>query len=92
MGTEHLPVEAVVALYDSGERPVTAGRMVEELCVSNKEADETLERLRHCGFITEEGAGYRPTVTAREFLALDDVAGPVIVDQVEADAENTERG
>jgi DNA-binding IclR family transcriptional regulator len=80
MVAEQSPVEAVVAMYDSGGEPVTVGRVAAELGTTRAEAETLLERLSSCGFVTDDGGGYRPTVTAREFLSLEGVDGPVIVD------------
>jgi predicted transcriptional regulator len=92
MMVEQSPVEVVVALYDSGTEPITVERIATELNIPGVKAEALLQRLISCGFVTEEGAGYRPTVTAREFLSLEEIDGPVIVDAGTLDASGTRDG
>jgi hypothetical protein len=92
MRAEQSPVEVVVAVYDSGTGPITDDRIAAELNTTRVEAEALLQRLLSCGFVTEEGEGYRPTVTAREFLSLEGIDGPVIVDAGGPDADGQSDG
>jgi predicted transcriptional regulator len=89
---EESPIEVVVAVYDSGTGPITDERIAAALNTTRAEADALLQRLLSCEFVTEEGEGYRPTVTAREFLSLEGVEGPVIVDAGSPDTDGRSDG
>jgi len=70
--------------YDATEEPVAAGTLA-ELC--DQPPADVLPVLRSlCGtdFVVETDDGYRPTVTAREFLQLDvELEDVVAVDLVD---------
>jgi len=75
----HTVLVEVVDQYEQSEEPVTARTVAESQAVPEETLSNTLESL--CEFelleLTEEG--YRPTVTARELLALDIELDDVLV-------------
>jgi len=70
----------VVDRYDSTDRPVTRAVLADTLDIDEGAVADRLARLIDCELVAPAGDGYRPTVTGREFLALDVDCGPVIVD------------
>ena len=81
MDTEHCPVlETAVHRYDSTGQAVTPSAIEDSLTLPEADIAERLAKLADCELLVHTGEGYRPTVTAREFLALDIDCGPIIVD------------
>lgn len=71
---------AVVAIYDETHGTVTESLLRERLDWDRGRIRERLARLLDFEFIAESDGGHRPTVTGRDFLALDVDCGPLIVD------------
>ncbi|AWB27651.1 helix-turn-helix domain-containing protein [Halococcoides cellulosivorans] len=73
---------AAVARYDRTDRPVSVAAIGTILDRDPEEIAGRIDRLRACELLAREGDGdrYRPTVTGREFLALDVECGPIVVD------------
>lgn len=81
MDEDNCPVLAlVVERYDSTGEPVSAATVADTLEREETAVSDRLAELESCEFLAPVGEGYRPTVTGREFLALDIECGPVIVD------------
>ena len=81
MDTEHCPVlETAVHHYDSTGQAVTPSAIAGTVTLSEREIAERLAKLADCELLAHTGEGYRPTITGREFLALDVDCGPIIVD------------
>jgi predicted transcriptional regulator len=78
--------ERFVALSESRNEPVTAAELAAELGVDPAVVQAHLQSLRQCELVKHaaETAGYVPTVTAHELLALDlDDEGLLVVDVVD---------
>ena len=71
MGHRRRLLEHVVDRYDRTERPVTPGEAARRLDIEESVAVECLAAFAECHLVVREDGGYRPTVTARELLALD---------------------
>lgn len=70
----------LVAAYDELERPVQATRVAAAGDADPETVRTRLTRLATCELVVAESGGFRPTVTARELLALDLDDDFVIVD------------
>jgi len=80
----HTVLVAVVDCYEGFGDPVTAQRVADSLGVSTAALSEPLESLRAFELVARTDGGYRPTVTARELLALDvELDDAVVLDLVE---------
>jgi len=64
-------LEYVVERYDRGERPVKPEDAASDLGIEESVVSHCLGAFADCHLVADEGEGYRPTVTARELLALD---------------------
>ena len=76
-----LPHTVLVTLqdhYDATEEPVTADTVAELCGESPADVIPVLRSLCGTEFVVETTDGYRPTVTAREFLRLDVELGDVV--------------
>lgn len=71
MGHRRRLLEYVVERYDQEERPVEPDEAASDLDIEKSVAAHCLEAFVECHLVVAEGGGYRPTVTARELLALD---------------------
>ena len=80
----HEVLVATVEAYETEHEPVCERTVARSLGATPAEVRQTLDQLRRVEFLVATGNGYRPTVTAREFLdlgiTLDDVAAVDIVD------------
>jgi predicted transcriptional regulator len=63
-------LEYVVERYDQCERPVTPGEVASQLDIEESVAAHCLTAFTDCHLVVAESEGYRPTITARELLAL----------------------
>jgi len=72
-------LERVVARYDETGVPVTPAGTAERADASVAEVRSLFDRFADCELLVRVDEGYRPTVTARELVALD-VDGCVVVD------------
>ena len=81
MDNENCPVlSAAVAYYDGTTRSITAPAVAERIGRDEATVASRLQQLADCELLAPADDGYRPTVTGREFLALDADCGPFIVD------------
>ncbi|MFC7074083.1 hypothetical protein ACFQJ7_01980 [Halovenus rubra] len=71
MGHRQKLLEYVVAQYDREERLVTPAEAARSLGLDESLVAECLTAFTDCHLVVPENDGYRPTVTARELLALD---------------------
>jgi len=76
----HALLAFVAEQYDARERPVTAVDAAAAFDTSMECVSRLFRRLRDCELLAAVEGGYRPTVTGREYLALDIDDGTVIVD------------
>lgn len=71
--------------YDAADEPVSPRQVATAVNTTSEQIRPVLDSLCRCDFLAHPGEGYRPTVTAREFLELDvelsDVAVVEIVDE-----------
>lgn len=67
--TNYRLLEAVVARYDDTNRPVSPDAL--DGAIDGADVTDRLATLKRCGLLAAAGEGVRPTVTARELLALD---------------------
>ena len=70
----------VVSTYDERREPLAPAAVADRFELSPETAAERLGRLADCALLAREDGGYRPTVTARELLALDIDDEFVVVD------------
>ncbi|WP_247006089.1 hypothetical protein [Halorientalis litorea] len=70
----------VVDRYDEQGCPLTATDAATDLDVPPATVAARFERLADCDLLSAVEGGYRPTVTARELLALDCDGDVVVVD------------
>lgn len=75
----HTVLVAVVSIYGDSGDPVTAGTLADSLQVPEQALAEPLDTLCEFDLLAGTGDGYRPTVTARELLALDVELDDVLV-------------
>jgi predicted transcriptional regulator len=71
MGHRRRLLKHVVERYDQDERPVTPIEAARRLDIEESVAVECFAAFAKCHLVARENGGYRPTVTARELLALD---------------------
>ena len=71
MGHRRRLLEYVVEQYDRRERPVTPSEAASGLDLDPAVATHCMDAFADCHLVATEDDGYRPTVTARELLALD---------------------
>jgi predicted transcriptional regulator len=71
MGHRRRLLEYVVERYDREERPVRPDDAANDLGIEESVASHCLAAFADCYLVVDEDEGYRPTVTARELLALD---------------------
>jgi predicted transcriptional regulator len=64
-------LEQVVARYDEVDGPVSPERLATAVDGDAESINERLARLERCELVATVDGGVRPTVTARELLALD---------------------
>ena len=64
-------LEQVVAQYDETEGPISPERLATAMDGDTESITERLVRLERCELLATVDGGVRPTVTARELLALD---------------------
>lgn len=67
----HTVLVEVVDRYREAGEPIRARTVAESLGVRRSTVSEPLETLCEFELLRETDRGYRPTVTARELLALD---------------------
>lgn len=67
----HAVLVAVVERYETTGEPLTPDAVAVRTDGDDTTVAERLERLADGPLLAETAAGYRPTVTAREFLTLD---------------------
>jgi len=71
--------------YDAVDKPVGPQQIAAAIGTTSNDIRPTLESLYRSEFLAKTGDGYRPTVTAREFLELDvelsDVAVVEIIEE-----------
>ncbi|QGA84084.1 hypothetical protein [Halomicrobium sp. LC1Hm] len=69
--TPHEVLVATIEAYEAEHKPVCERTVARSLGATPVEVRKTLDRLHRVEFLVATDAGYRPTVTAREFLELD---------------------
>jgi predicted transcriptional regulator len=81
-GQKHQVLQTLVELTDETGRPVSASRVAESIGCDPAAVQTTLDVLCSYEFVRTPGDGrYEPTITGREFLALDiDEESFVVVD------------
>jgi predicted transcriptional regulator len=80
----HTVLVETVDQYDETGEPVPAASIAASLDVPETALDPALESLQACELLAGTDRGYRPTVTARELLALDvDPDHVLVLDLVE---------
>jgi len=80
----HSILVTVCELYDSTEEPVSLQQVATAADTSVPHVRPALKGLYQTEFLIRSGDGYRPTVTAREFLELDvELADVAVLDFVE---------
>jgi hypothetical protein len=79
----HRLLEFVATAYDEHDDPITPATAADEFDTTTAVVAERFERLADCELVRRVEGGYRPTVTGREFLALDLDEGVVVVDPQE---------
>lgn len=88
-------LELLVEMYDRRGRCLTPGEVAQELSADTYDVTTALHELtRQHLACREEGGGYRPTVTTREFLDLDLDADTLVIidpDPCEDDMNSTHR-
>jgi len=67
----HTVLVAVVDQHEDSEEPVPARAVAESQGVPEESVSQSLESLCEFELLEPTERGYRPTVTARELLALD---------------------
>jgi predicted transcriptional regulator len=72
-------LRALVDIADGSQGGVGAVRIAGTVAEDPAAVRETLESLRSYGFVKTADGGYEPTVTGREFLALDIDEGSFVV-------------
>lgn len=82
--SSHTVLVEIVREVDTSGEPVPTDRLAESLTVAEPTLAETLASLQECELVKATDSGYRPTVTARELLALDiDLDDVLVVDVLE---------
>jgi len=82
--SSHAVLVEVVDRYRESDRPVTQQVIARSLEVPEEALSEPLESLCEFELLARSDRGYRPTVTARELLALGvDLDDAVVLDLVE---------
>jgi predicted transcriptional regulator len=71
---------ATVARYDETGEPVGPRSVARDVEESPEVVADRFDRYVGCALLTPTDGGYRPTVTARELLALDCEGDVLIVD------------
>jgi predicted transcriptional regulator len=80
----HAVLSAVVDAYRASGDPVAAATVADALDVPEPAIAEPLTSLCDCELLARTDGGYRPTITARELLALDiDPEDVLVLDVVE---------
>jgi len=75
---------AVCEEYDAAEEPVSPQQIATAVGTTPGQVRPILESLSRSEFLAQTDGGYRPTVTAREFLELDiELADVAIVEVVD---------
>lgn len=81
----HAVLVTTCKLYDAEGEPPSAPAVAERLDATTGAVRRVLRSLCRAEFLAETGAGYRPTVTARELcergIHLDDVAAVDVVEE-----------
>jgi predicted transcriptional regulator len=77
--SSHTVLVAVVDQYQDSNEPVTARSIAQSQDIPEEALTQPLESLCEFELLESTEQGYRPTVTAREFLALDVQADDVLV-------------
>lgn len=89
----HALLTEIADRYQQAGEPVAVQELCESLDVPESELEETLDSLCEFELLERTDSGCRPTVTARELLALDVELGDVLVlDLVDADGDSDENG
>ena len=76
--TTQTALVALVEQYDATGTPTTARAVADRVGADEASVADRLDALVVVDFLAEADDGYRPTVTAREFLALDVELGDVL--------------
>jgi predicted transcriptional regulator len=83
--SEQSVLVAVVQRYDNTGEPLSTAAVAARTDGDDDAVAAALERLAASEFLVETATGYRPTVTAREFLALDievdDIVAVAVVEE-----------
>lgn len=80
----HTVLVEVVDQYEESGEPVTAAAIAESRGVSRTTLSQSLDSLCDFELLEPTEQGYRPTVTARELLALDiELDDALVLDLVE---------
>lgn len=80
----HTVLVTVVDHYEESDAPVTARAVAESQAAPAAELSRSLDSLCEFELLESTEDGYRPTVTARELLALDiELDDALVVDVVE---------
>jgi predicted transcriptional regulator len=81
----HTVLVAVLDEYDTVDEPVGPQQIATAVETTPRQVQQTLDSLCRAEFLTRTAKGYRPTVTAREFIELDielsDVAVVEFIDE-----------
>lgn len=74
-------LETLLALCDDGYGPVTVSQLARRMGADPEEVQEEMDALKSCELVKPhpKRSGYRPTVTAREFLDLDIDEGKFVI-------------
>lgn len=69
--SEHSVLVTVVERYDDAGEPLSTATVAARTDGDHSAVVDVLDTLATTEFLVRTPSGYRPTVTAREFLALD---------------------
>jgi len=67
----HAVLIAICEKYDTVDEPVDPQQIATAVGTTPRQVRPILKSLRRTEFVAETAEGYRPTVTAREFLELE---------------------
>ena len=80
--SHHTVLVTVRNEYDAVDGPVGSQQIATAVGTPSKQIRPVLESFCRSEFLVKTGDGYRPTVTAREFLELDVVLSDVAVVEI----------
>jgi len=78
----HAVLVAICEKYDTVDEPVGPTQIATAVGTTPRQVRPILKSLRRTEFVAETAEGYRPTITAREFLELDIQLSEVAVVEV----------